>query len=83
MTKQAWISHIQEVAGVLPPSQGGEFEAWREAVRAHAQAEPHCPACKARSLTTRASYRRKMMEDVYKGMGLKKGKTALGRVIWE
>jgi len=50
-------------------------------------AGPHevhsCEICKARIKTIKASVNRKLREDVYRSLGMVKGRTGLGRVIWE
>jgi hypothetical protein len=89
MTKQEWIEHIQGTAanqngpGLIPPSEGGNAEEWHRVLTAHRNSDSGCPACKARSRILKAARARKDREQAYRDAGLVKGRTGLGRVIWE
>lgn len=89
MNKQAWIEHIQGTAanqngpGLIAPSQGGNAEEWHRVVTAHRHSDPGCPSCKDRARTRRQTTGRKIREQMCRDAGLVKGRTALGRVIWE
>jgi len=81
MTREKWIEHIEKASGLMPPSQGGNAESWHTFVTAHRLAG--CADCLARLKTAKAARSRKAREEAYKLAGLVKGRTGLGRVIWE
>lgn len=83
MTRENWLGHIQAVCGLKPMEQTAEYKTWVEAVRWHHTACPDCPECKARKKTRRAAAARMAREEAFKLAGLVKGRTGLGRVIWE
>jgi hypothetical protein len=83
MTREKWLEHIEQVSGLKPLEQGGDYAAWQEAVQYHTICRPDCPECKARKKTRMATANRKAHEQVLRDAGLVKGRTGLGRVIWE
>jgi hypothetical protein len=83
MTREKWLEHIQAVCGLKPMEKTAEYATWVEAVRWHHTACPDCPECKSRKKTRRATASRMAREEAYKLAGLVKGRTGLGRVIWE
>lgn len=83
MTKEKWIEHIEVVTGLVRPSFGGNVDTWKSAISTHMACNPGCDDCKSRKATRRANRNRVNREECYKAAGLVKGRTGLGRVIWE
>ena len=83
MTREKWLEHIQAVCGLKPMEKTAEYATWTEAVAYHKMVRPDCPECKARKKTRMATANRKAHEQVLRDAGLVKGRTGLGRVIWE
>ncbi|MCR4330482.1 MAG: hypothetical protein NUV49_01215 [Patescibacteria group bacterium] len=85
MTKENYIRHMEELTGLIRPSSpdGCSPEAWKQAQRQHKRDTPNCPICKARVKSVRANNAKKAHDELMKDCGLVKGKTALGRIIWE
>lgn len=83
MTREKWLEHMETVAGQGLSSKGGDAAIWREEIKLHKEIRPDCPECKARIKTIHARNIRQAREEAYKFAGLVKGRTGLGRVIWE
>ena len=83
MTKEKWQGHIERVTGLMSPDLGGDLQAWKEAVAYHGLMQPGCPDCAARRRTRKTTAARKDREELLREIGLVKGRTGLGRVIWE
>jgi len=83
MTKEKWIQHMEEISGLTRPSKGGNVEEWLAAKASHKNQTPDCRECNDRRKTRRATASRKAREQLMIDCGLVKGKTALGRTIWE
>jgi len=81
MTRTTWIEHMERTTGLKRPSLGGDTEEWSRARKNHAEAG--CQECKARTRAIRANERRAAREGLLREIGLVKGRTALGRTIWE
>lgn len=83
MTKEKWQGHIEQVTGRMNPDLGGDLQDWKEAVAYHGLMQPDCPDCAARRRTRKTTGARKDREELLREIGLVKGRTGLGRVIWE
>lgn len=81
MTKEAWVKHIEFSENLDRPSLGGDKDRWIAAVRRHAAVG--CIHCAARARTRRATMGRKAMDQARLDAGLRRGRTGLGRLIWE
>jgi hypothetical protein len=84
ISRRDWERHIEEALGMSLPRHGGDPVLWIEAIDKH---RAGCPICDARVRTQRRNIRaaaaRAAREDCYRSLGMTKGKTALGRTIWE
>lgn len=83
MTREKWLEHIEAVTGKAAPLNCAAVPEWSAAVREHHRICPDCQDCKAREKSRKRAASRKDREDAYKLAGLVKGRTGLGRVIWE
>jgi hypothetical protein len=81
MTGEKWVEHIEASCGLTRPSKGGDRAKWDEAIAYHKLVD--CKACNERRRTRKATIARKSREQAYTDAGLVKGRTGLGRVIWE
>lgn len=81
MTKADFQRHIVLVTGCPRPSEN--LREFVDAKIRHLRENPDCPECKARRRTIRASEARRRREGLFRDCGLVKGKTGLGRTIWE
>jgi len=81
MSKNDWLKHMEETTGILRPSFGGDWIAWRQAVAKHIA--DGCPVCKARAKTNAKSARRREWDQAMRDCGLVKVRGACGGVYWE
>ena len=83
MTKEAWITHMEEASGLTRPSKAPwNKEDWQSTIKLHhAQG---CPECAARMKTKKRSASARAKEDAYRSAGLTKviGSVS-GSVYWE
>lgn len=90
MNKETWLKHMIEITELIPPSQGGNRELWRAAIKQHlAPVGIHmknhvpCDICKARSKTRAASIRVSMRAEAMRSLGLVSYRNGCGTVCWE
>lgn len=81
MSKKDWVQHMKETTGLIPPSEGGDYGAWHNAVSTHAVLG--CKACIARAKTKAKANRRAEREGVMRDIGLTKVRGAAGGIYWE
>jgi hypothetical protein len=81
MTKEAWIEHIRNTEGILPPSKGGSKGDWDYALDLHKSMA--CRECAARNRTRMANMNRKIKDGIMRDMGLVKVRGALGGTYYE
>ena len=67
MTKEKWYEHMQET-GLVRPSQGGDKDAWNDAVREHLA--NRCPSCLDRAKTRRRTKNARITRHVMADLGM-------------
>lgn len=85
MTKEQWVRHAEEVTGLKRPSayDGAMYPDWKSALKDHTIKCPHCPECKDRKKTRKATMNAQIRHELYSSLGLVRVKGALGGTYYE